>query len=439
MTDLALRNAKARLFHTAARHILEPLRVAAADGIELVSADGAVRKCFPILAIYAADYPEQCLVACTRYGSRCPKCDAAKTDFDSGQPGTPRNPLDTLARMTEAHDTNPDSLSAIDVFLRQYGVNYVPQPFWEDWPHTNIHQSITPDILHQLYQGIIKHLTAWATELVGADELDARFKRAGLAHGLRHFKDGISGLQRVSGEEHKAIAKQLLACMAGIPQKDAVRAARCLLDFTYLAQYACHSEETLRMMDEVLADFHSYSDVFIRTGAAKSLELPKLHSLVHYTTSIRLFGTTGGYNTEQTERLHIDFAKQAYDASHHREGEYLPFMCSWLERREKMNRFAAHQARLDNKTYTSLKRPPSDRKRPAVDYTKHPSEKHCTLSRIVKDHGAASFAEELVVWIKQYVKTEWGKLTTSVPLPPYTIPTIETLAFDTWNQVKFHT
>ncbi|KZV87607.1 hypothetical protein EXIGLDRAFT_564596, partial [Exidia glandulosa HHB12029] len=124
--------------------------------------------------------------------------------------------------------------------------------------------------------------------------------------------------------------------------KDAVRAARSLLDFTYIAQYACHTDETLKMMETALDEFHKHKDVFLNTGATESLDLPKLHSLVHYTASIRLFGVTGGYNTEQTERLHIDLAKRGYEASNHREQDILPFMCSWLERREKMFRFGTY-------------------------------------------------------------------------------------------------
>ncbi|KZV98523.1 hypothetical protein EXIGLDRAFT_832092 [Exidia glandulosa HHB12029] len=421
MSDLTVRNARAQLFHAAVRAILEPLRDAAATGIPLKSSNGDVRNCHPILAVYAADYPEQSLVACTRYGSRCPKCKASKDEFSSGRPGDARNPVETLHTIHEADDLN--SMSAIDDFLQPFGLNYVPKPFWADWEHADIHRAIAPDILHQLYQGMVKHLTAWARHVVGDDELDRRFKRAGLAHGLRHFSNGISHLSRVSGTEHKAIAKQLVACLAG---------------------YSCHTDETLKMMETALDEFHKHKDVFLNTGAAESLDLPKLHSLVHYTASIRLFGVTGGYNTEQTEReqterLHIDLAKRGYEASNHREQDILPFMCSWLERREKMFRFATYLADRQGKTYIALKRPPKAKERPAVAVADTANDLHQSVEQIATNHGAEHFAEHLVTYIKSYVKAEWKNKKRTGPVPSYEIPAIGTLGFDVWHRVKFNT
>lgn len=455
LTELAARNARAQLFHAAVRTILAPLREAADSekGIELTSSDGAVRACFPVLAVYAGDYPEQCLAACTRQGTQCPKCETGKAAFSNGELGTLRNPRETLERIIAAKERG--SLSAIDDELRAFGLNYVPHPFWEGWPHADIHQAITPDVLHQLYQGLVKHLTAWVTHIVGADELDARFRRVSMAHGLRHFKDGISCLQRVSGKEHKAIAKQLLACVAGIPEKDAMRAARAMLDFTYLAQYSCHSDDTLALLDECLRDFHRYQNVFLETGAtecthsslsalppltpAAALDLPKLHGLLHYSASIRLFGTTGGYNTEQTERLHIDYAKRAYDASNHREEDIFPFMCTWLERREKIFRFATYLADLDDTTYDALKRPRSTREKPPVAFAKHPNAKARSTDYLKKEHGADVFGEQVVDFIQVHVAKEWAKRFPGKPTPAYEIPSPDCLGFDVWHQVKFHT
>jgi hypothetical protein len=46
-------------------------------------------------------------------------------------------------------------------------------PFWHGFPHYDIHHSITPDVLHQLYQGVFKHMLEWLGGLMSEEELDA--------------------------------------------------------------------------------------------------------------------------------------------------------------------------------------------------------------------------------------------------------------------------
>jgi hypothetical protein len=55
---------------------------------------------------------------------------------------------------------------------------------------------------------------------------------------------------------------------------------------------------------------------------------------MHYVTCIRALGSPDGYNTESLERLHIDFAKEAYRASNKR--DYMEQMALWLQRHEAM-------------------------------------------------------------------------------------------------------
>ncbi|KAG2089734.1 uncharacterized protein F5147DRAFT_541224, partial [Suillus discolor] len=41
-----------RLFHDSLRIILEPLKIAGAEGVEITGGDGCVRLVFPVLACY---------------------------------------------------------------------------------------------------------------------------------------------------------------------------------------------------------------------------------------------------------------------------------------------------------------------------------------------------------------------------------------------------
>jgi hypothetical protein len=107
-----------------------------------------------------------------------------------------------------------------------------------------------------------------------------------------------------------------------------------LLDFIYLAQFPAHSSTSVTQVDDSVARFHDNKDVFLDFGIHEHFNLPKIHSLLHYSSSIQLFGTTDNYNTEQTEHLHIDFTKDAYRATNHKD-EYSQ-MTTWLECREKV-------------------------------------------------------------------------------------------------------
>ncbi|TBU31973.1 hypothetical protein BD311DRAFT_804404 [Dichomitus squalens] len=153
-------------------------------------------------------------------------------------------------------------------------------------------------------------------------------------------------MSRITGKEHQDICRDLLGLIIGLPLPGGaspvrlVRATRALLDFLYLAQYPTQTEETLGLLDKALASFHENKAVLVDLNIRSHFRLPKLHSLDHYRHSIELFGTTDNYDTQYSERLHIDMTKDAYRATNRK--DELAQMTVWLERKEKMQRHEKH-------------------------------------------------------------------------------------------------
>ena len=114
----------------------------------------------------------------------------------------------------------------------------------------NIYWSITPDILHQLYQGILKHLISWITQACSTLEIDAQCQQLPPNHNIQHFMKGITSLSCVTGQEHDQMSRILIGLVVkcplpgGLSNVHLVKAVRALLDFLYLAQYPIHTDET---------------------------------------------------------------------------------------------------------------------------------------------------------------------------------------------------
>ncbi|QRW08167.1 hypothetical protein RhiLY_07166 [Ceratobasidium sp. AG-Ba] len=276
-SDPELRQYQRRdLFHRCMRALLAPLAEAARTGIEVPCADGGVRRIYPILAAYIADFVEQCKVACIKQ-THCPLCTVQpkkKGDLNNAPPRTHNDVIDAMKEHRTAGSAKFERLGLYDI-----------EPFWEDYPYVRIDSLMTPDLLHQMHKGVMKdHLTKWWT-----------------------------------GHELKEMAKVLLPIISDANDERVVKAARSLLDFMYLAHSLSLSDSELDAMEECLRTFHNNKSVFKEVGAIKTKEafhgIPKFHMIQHYVMLIRMLGTPDGFNTETSERLHIDFAKIGYQRS----------------------------------------------------------------------------------------------------------------------------
>ena len=150
------------------------------------------------------DYPEQVLVTCT-YNTRCPKCLVPPDQLRSFT----SSPLRDYDKVRNVYHLSDGDAYMFHSACRKMEQKPVFHPFWELLPLTNIFLSITPDILHQLLQGVFKHLVAWLVDTFGPSEIDARCRAIPPNHHITLFVKGISWLSRVTGKEHKNMCNGL--------------------------------------------------------------------------------------------------------------------------------------------------------------------------------------------------------------------------------------
>ncbi|KAJ7463128.1 hypothetical protein B0H11DRAFT_2159912 [Mycena galericulata] len=293
-----------------------PLKEAGRDGVQMDCADGFVRNMFLILSAYIADYPEPCLVACCRENS-CPRCLVHPKQRGEPVTSTFRDPDETLHVLS-------------DQSKGEFPVKFVEQNL----------RPIKSVLLHNGAFG--DHIVKWATEATAGkgEEVDNRFRAMPPHPTVRHFKKGISLTSQWTGNERKNMEKVFLGVLAKATDPAVQRAVRGVLDFIYYAHFETQCDDSLAKLDAAWTTFHANKAIFIDLNIRSHFNINKLHKLKHYVDSIRSRGTTDGFNTENTERLHIDFAKAAYKATN--KNGYTRQMTVWLRRQEAIYRFGTY-------------------------------------------------------------------------------------------------
>ena len=214
-----------------------------------------------------------------------------------------------------------------------------------------------------------------------------------------------------------------------------VRAVRTILDFLYITQLPSQTDETLALLEESLSTFHDNKGIFVELGIRDSFNIPKFHSMQHYVESIRNYGTTDNYNTEYTERLHIDLAKDAYKSTNFKD-EFTQ-MTRWLERKEKVTR---HSAFINWQLSGQPKPLPPPSRHPHIQMTRNPT-KTVSPTKITSDYSAPLFSDVLQMVAARFQhptasQAHLNYVTPTIALPFSSVPVFHKIKF--WNQVPYH-
>ncbi|KAJ7697723.1 hypothetical protein B0H17DRAFT_1197375 [Mycena rosella] len=328
------------LFHGSLRHILESLRPAMTVPEVTLFADGHYRRVIYGLGPYIADYPEQVLLTCTVQGW-CARCTASNKDLDG----------------PSGRRSQPHTEALFDVFDHKtlwddYGVIPDILPFTWMFPRANIHELLSPDLLHQVIKGTFKdHLVTWigeyleqvhgttAAKKIMAD-IDRRIAAVPPFPGLRRFPEG-RGLKQWTGDDSKALVKVYLPAIEGHVPAQMLRTFSAFLDFCYLVRRNIVNEATLLDIDAALAWYHSERKIFEESRVClNGFCLPHQHSLTHYRYLIQEFGAPNGLCSSITESKHIKAVKEPWRCSSRYEA-----LGQMLTINDRLNKLAA--ARVD--------------------------------------------------------------------------------------------
>ncbi|KAI5981166.1 hypothetical protein EDD15DRAFT_2204477 [Pisolithus albus] len=304
------------LVHQALNIVLSPLKTAASVGIMMSDPSGNLRYCFMPLAAWIADMPEESLLAGTSTKAS-PVTTATAQEFGDAYRHPPRTAANTLAAIhTACSQSSPTDytnfLKAIKP-LRLNGV--VVEPFWKLWPLSDRSDFITPEVLHHFHRMFWDHDVKWCIAATGAVELDFRFSIIQTLVGYRAFNEGISKLKQVTGRDHRAIQRYIIATVAGSVPRKFLMAIRTLLDFRYLAQAPSFTTRSIDRVASALQEFHNHKEAIVSQGVRADWKIPKLELLQSVLPSIRQLGVVMQWSADITEHAHVEEIKVPARAS----------------------------------------------------------------------------------------------------------------------------
>ncbi|KAG0639401.1 hypothetical protein HOY80DRAFT_1074395 [Tuber brumale] len=253
-------------------------------GIEIERADGKVRQCFPHLAAWIADHLENVAL----HGIQQNQYAVCETtpDWLGSYTGRSAAIRDYKKYQTLFAEYSKGSSDAGEDLIN-YGFKLRPSVFWG---LPDVHQAHLPkpDILHVVYLEIFEtHLMKWIIGFLKKykrlQAFDAVWKNLPAYPGYCPANKEYSGVLQWTGKERRNLVRVLLPCFAATLCRlsttehliftQAITCVRSIIDFTLMAQYRSHTEETIQYLERYLKAFHDHKDVFKEYRKNKSTAL----------------------------------------------------------------------------------------------------------------------------------------------------------------------
>jgi hypothetical protein len=353
--------------------ILEPLN-RHKQGVVLTCADGADRLCIFRLAGWIADHMEYCYLFHIKTNA-CPVCEVKLVDLGSNQLSRTRDYMRYKWMLVSG---NLNELKNVDVHPVESSVMWAVD-------EVMVTDLWKPDILHVILLGVFKHVLEWVEafmkEYGRMDTFNICWKSFESYPNVRMPQKAYKEISQWQGSEMRTFSRIILPCLAvaldkpNPPQrllfKKVFRCVSAIVDFSLLASYQSHDEETIGYLENYLKEFHAHKNVFLKYRAGKEaskaadlarkdlltglgeredlatltskqrkqrasdnrnlaeeernsvlcelahFNFPKLHLLSHFSNVIRRFGTLPMWSTECTEMAHKEQIKKGYHASNH--------------------------------------------------------------------------------------------------------------------------
>jgi len=176
-------------------------------GLKWDCADGFQRQCYPLLAAWVGDYPDQVMVAQVSYGS-CPMCEIPKCapmGHSTFQPLDNSRDQHIYSQLLE--DNNIHALHTL-------GVRQIRNQFCQ-YTLCKVYRLWQPDELHQLLLGLVKDLLHWLLKYLKGrdvkDQFDNRFTLVPQYPGFQHLSKLFDSLKSgtLQGKEIRGMIRTL--------------------------------------------------------------------------------------------------------------------------------------------------------------------------------------------------------------------------------------